>query len=67
MDQTAVLQKAESHGGQVTPDILQDDLGWDQERSQRALGHLTKEGLAWVDDQAEGGRAHWIPSVFMVQ
>ena len=37
MDQTAILQKAESNSGMVTPTILITELGWDSERCQRAF------------------------------
>ena len=42
------------------------ELGWDAERSGRALDRLTGDGLAWVDGQHEGGAetAYWIPSIF---
>ena len=66
MDQTAILQRAEANSGFVTAALLATELGWDGERSGRALDQLTRDGLAWVDEQHEGGaeRAYWIPSIF---
>ena len=37
MDQTAILQLAESNGGQVNVTSLRDELGWELERSNRSL------------------------------
>ena len=66
MDQTAILQRAEANSGFVTASLLAKELGWDAERSGRALDRLTGDGLAWVDGQHEGGAetAYWIPSIF---
>lgn len=64
MDQTAILQKAETNDGFVTASILQSDLGWDGNRSQRALDGLVKDGLTWIDTQYENETAYWVPSIF---
>ena len=68
MDQTAILQRAETNSGFVTAALLAKELGWDGERSGRALEQLTRDGLAWVDEQHGGGggaeTAYWIPSIF---
>ncbi len=65
MDQTAILQKAESNSGFVTSGMLGEELGWDSERSRRALDQLQRDGLAWVDNQHESGEpAFWIASIF---
>lgn len=65
MDQTAVLQKAETNNGFVTVAVLKAELGWEPQRSSRALDQLIKDGLAWIDDQFDdGGKAFWIPSIF---
>merc|ERR1719458_1138499 len=68
MDQTAILQRAETNSGFVTAALLAKELGWDGERSGRALEQLTRDGLAWVDEQHGGGdggkeTAYWIPSI----
>jgi len=65
MDQTVILQKAESNGGKVTVSTLKSDLGWDDERSNRALDRLMSDGLAWIDDQGSE-TSFWIPSIFSV-
>ncbi len=63
MDQTAVLQKAESRKGSVTASVLKKDLGWDEARSGRVLEQLVKDGIAWIDPQG-GETTYWIPSIF---
>ena len=69
MDQTAILQKAETNSGFVTAALLAKELSWDGERSKRALDHLMRDGLAWIDQQHGGAGdsgepAYWIPSIF---
>ena len=66
MDQTAILQKAETNSGFVTAALLAKELSWDGERSKRALDHLMRDGLAWIDQQhgGAGEPAYWIPSIF---
>lgn len=65
MDQTAILQKAESNGGFVSLSMLMSECGWDQSRSQRAIDLLLGEGLAWIDNQAPDGETlYWIPSIY---
>jgi len=61
MDHTTVLQQAAATGS-VGVDGLCRTLSWDRERAERALEHLLKEGLAWLDDQQ--GRSYWFPSLF---
>jgi len=63
MDQTAVMQKAEKNKGWVSMSFLKNSLGWSEERSQRVLDLLQKEGMAWVDEQGRE-RSFWIPSIF---
>lgn len=65
MDQTVILQQAESKGGLVSVKSLNSDLKWDKDRSQRALDRLLSDGLAWIDGQTPDGEPHyWIPSIF---
>ena len=65
MDQTAILQLAESNGGQVNVTSLRDELGWELERSNRSLDKLLSDGLAWIDNQSgEDYPIYWIPSIF---
>lgn len=63
MDHTTVLQHAEDKG-YITMSDVQGTLKWDAERGHRALDYMVKEGLAWVDDQAPGGRQYWFPGLF---
>ena len=65
MDQTAILQKAESNGGFVSLSLLSSEFGWDQARSQRAVDLLIGEGLAWIENQnSDGETLFWIPSIY---
>ena len=63
MDHTTVLQQAEGRG-YVTAVGLKQDVGWEDERVNRTLDYLVKEGLSWVDDQANGERQFWFPGLF---
>lgn len=63
MDQTALLQKAESNGGFVTFELLRGELGWDRTRCKRALDQLVKDGIAWIDTQ-DREHSYWLPSIF---
>lgn len=65
MDHTAVLQQAANFGnGYVSISILQDQLHWEKERSEKALNHMVKEGLAWVDEQDTKEMLYYFPSLF---
>ena len=62
-DHTAVLSAAEEAQGSVSVQLLVDSRSWDRERAQRALDHLVKEGLAWVDEQSKN-TLYWFPALF---
>lgn len=62
-DHTSVLATAEEGGGAVGVQQLVKTLGWEVDRAQRALDHLVKEGLAWVDDQGKQ-TLYWFPALF---
>jgi len=62
-DHTTVLAVAEAGGGAVGVADLKKGHGWEVERADRALEHLVKEGLAWVDDQA-AAKLYWFPALF---
>lgn len=64
MDQTVILQKAETLGGKVSATNLHTDMGWDPDRSQRALDSLLADGLAWIDTQNSSESLYWVPSIF---
>ncbi|XP_066589511.1 vacuolar-sorting protein SNF8 [Prorops nasuta] len=65
MDHTAVLQQASLSGNAyVSRLMLEKELKWESERAQKALYHMVKEGLAWLDDQSENETLYWFPSLF---
>nr|CAD7590543.1 unnamed protein product [Timema genevievae] len=65
MDHTAVLQQASNSGrAYVSLSILQNELKWESDRGQKALNHMVKEGLAWVDTQGTKETLYWFPSLF---
>lgn len=65
MDHTAVLQQASLSGNaHVTKSMLENELRWERERAQKALDHMVKEGLAWLDEQGENETLYWFPSLF---
>ncbi|XP_063236507.1 vacuolar-sorting protein SNF8 [Bacillus rossius redtenbacheri] len=65
MDHTAVLHQASSSGkGNVSVSTLQQTLGWERERTQKALDYMLKEGLAWLDTQDPTEQLFWFPSLF---
>ncbi|CAI9584218.1 unnamed protein product [Staurois parvus] len=63
MDHTVVLQLAEKKG-YVTVGEIQSSLNWEKERAKHVLEHLLKEGLAWLDLQADGDPQYWLPALF---
>ncbi|XP_015593083.1 vacuolar-sorting protein SNF8 [Cephus cinctus] len=65
MDHTAVLQQASQSGNAyVSKSLLQKELRWESDRTQKALDHMVKEGLAWLDLQGEEETLYWFPSMF---
>lgn len=63
-DHSQVLAVAQHHGGEVSFEILLEELHWDENRARRTLDRLTSEGMAWVDDQA-GARTFWFMSIWL--
>jgi ESCRT-II complex subunit VPS22 len=61
-DHTEVMSVANSGSG-VTVDDVCSQLGWNQERAERALHLLLQEGMAWQDD-FHGITFYWFPSVW---
>ncbi|KAF9533432.1 EAP30/Vps36 family-domain-containing protein [Crepidotus variabilis] len=62
-DQAAILAVAREEGGRVIEDHLIQKKGWIRERARAALENmLLGDGICWLDDQAEGSRAYWVPS-----
>lgn len=65
MDHTAVLRQASlSTNAYVSKSILCKELKWEEDRAQKALDHMMKEGLAWLDEQSEDEMLYWFPSLF---
>lgn len=63
MDHTTVIGLAESNY-HVSEALLRSELGWEQERINRAMQHLLQEGLAWLDEQDEQEKLYWFPGLF---
>ncbi|XP_034943134.1 vacuolar-sorting protein SNF8 [Chelonus insularis] len=65
MDHTAVLQQTSLTGNAFASiSLLHRELKWERDRAQKALDHMVKMGLAWLDDQAEDELLYWFPSLF---
>ncbi|XP_039189122.1 vacuolar-sorting protein SNF8 isoform X3 [Crotalus tigris] len=63
MDHTVVIQLAEKKG-YVTISEIKSSLKWEMERAKQVLDHLLKEGMAWLDTQAQGEPQYWLPALF---
>ncbi|XP_075252751.1 vacuolar-sorting protein SNF8-like [Convolutriloba macropyga] len=65
MDHTTLLALAEKNGGFVSKSYLEAcALNWHEERINRALDHLLKEELAWIDKQGSE-YSYWFPNLFL--
>lgn len=65
MDHTAVLQQVSLSGGaDISKFKLHKELRWELDRAQKALDHMVKEGLAWLDEQGDDETLYWFPSLF---
>ncbi|XP_014220379.1 vacuolar-sorting protein SNF8 [Trichogramma pretiosum] len=65
MDHTAVLQQTSNNGNAfISKSLLQKELKWEPERAVKALDHMVKEGLAWIDEQGGEEPLYWFPSLF---
>ncbi|KAF4517243.1 hypothetical protein B566_EDAN011627 [Ephemera danica] len=51
MDHTAVLKHASGCGGMASTSAICKALSWEPERAERALEHMLRQGLAWIDTQ----------------
>ena len=61
-DHAALLQVAETSGW-VTRSMLADKLQWSSERIDKVLQPFLREGMAWIDDKADGEQQYWFPSL----
>lgn len=64
MDHTAVLQQVSNSGQGFASVTMLKDLGWEEDRSKRALEYMLKEGLAWIDTQGGDENLYYFPSMF---
>jgi len=65
MDHARILEAAQQNGGYVTVKFLMDNLKWDFARTERAIEHLMKEGIAWVDlATPDRTPTYWFPALF---
>lgn len=65
MDHTALLQQvANSNKASVSVLELCEKLLWTDDRARKALEHMVKEGLAWIDTQDTREVLYWFPSLF---
>lgn len=68
MDDARVLQLAEEAGGYVSRELIADHLRWDEQRIERVLNRLVKEGRTWIDSQPSDHTVHyWFPALFLEQ
>lgn len=60
-DHMEVLEFAEKEpDGMITESVMSSELGWDNERSNRALELLLSKGMVWLDVHC-GRKNYWFP------
>lgn len=64
LDHTTVLQYADQNQGYVSVNLLRQNLNWGEERGNKALEYMLKEGLAWIDLQNPTEKLYYFPSLF---
>jgi len=64
-DHTALLEDAKATAF-TSVKLLNERLGWPEQRAQAAIDFLVAEGIAWVDSQGgeEQGTLIWFPAFF---
>lgn len=63
VDQSALLAFAAGHAGVLREREIMSLLGWSDVRARNGLVNMVeRDGLAWIDEQAQGGREVWVPS-----
>ncbi|XP_022906831.1 vacuolar-sorting protein SNF8 [Onthophagus taurus] len=65
LDHTTLLQCADQNSGWVSVSVLKGKLSWSQERAEKSLEFMLKEGLAWVDLQSVEEKLYYFPSLFV--
>lgn len=64
LDHTALLQLASSENTAfISVSIVTSRLNWERLRAEKALNHMIKEGLAWMDSKNRE-TLYWFPSMF---
>eukprot|EP01130_Rhizamoeba_saxonica_P005449 TRINITY_DN2181_c0_g1_i3.p1 TRINITY_DN2181_c0_g1~~TRINITY_DN2181_c0_g1_i3.p1 ORF type:complete len:212 (+),score=47.16 TRINITY_DN2181_c0_g1_i3:404-1039(+) len=61
-DHTMVITMAQD--AYFSKSTIMNMLQWDEHRADMVIDHLVKEGIAWVDEQAEE-TLYWFPSIWM--
>lgn len=65
MDHTAILQLLNNLSEAfASVSVLKDKLNWQEQRAQKALDHMLKEGLCWIDLQNPTEHLYYFPSLF---
>ena len=57
-----MLLIANTAGGHTTVSSIVDELMWTPDRARTVLDLLQREGMAWVDEQADED-TFWFPSL----
>eukprot|EP01029_Cantina_marsupialis_P028427 TRINITY_DN776156_c0_g1_i1.p1 TRINITY_DN776156_c0_g1~~TRINITY_DN776156_c0_g1_i1.p1 ORF type:complete len:250 (-),score=56.70 TRINITY_DN776156_c0_g1_i1:138-887(-) len=60
----ASLMELAQESGHVSEELIASKLKWDESRIERAMDALLKEGMVWVDTQADETE-YWFPSLFL--
>lgn len=64
MDSTVVMQQAQKNGGHVDINSLVRTLNWTQQRTEKILNEMVREGVVWLDKQAPGNNVwFWFPGL----
>lgn len=64
-DHLCVVDLARKNQSWTSISHLKQELGWESDRSQKALDHLVKDGLAWIDMQCNTEILYYFPSLFL--
>lgn len=65
-DHMSIMSLAQEGQGCVTIDDIMQQLKWPEDRAERAITLMMKEGMAWKDDYL-GISFYWFPSVWKEQ
>lgn len=66
VDHTEVVQLAEMNQGVVDKDTIMVNLKWDSYRIENVLNLMLKEGIVWIDIDANGNKSsYYFPSFYI--